>query len=52
MLGTSEAWSTSQLSRGPSDPAYYIKDCGILLQHLLYSSNKIGKTQNEHLAKI
>ena len=30
MLGTSEAWSMSRLSRQPSDPAYYIEDCRIL----------------------
>ena len=26
MLGTSDAWSMSRLSHGPSDPAYYIED--------------------------
>ena len=27
MLGTSDAWSTSQSSQQPSEPAYYIVDC-------------------------
>ena len=34
MLGTSGAWSTSHLSQQPSEPAYYIVDCRILV--LLY----------------
>ena len=29
MLGTSDAWSTTRLSRRPSEPAYYIVDCQI-----------------------
>ena len=30
ILGTSDAWSKSHLSQGPSNPAYYIGDCRIL----------------------
>ena len=29
ILGTSDAWSMSRLSKRPSDPAYYIEDCRI-----------------------
>ena len=29
ILGTSDAWSLSDLSHRPSDPAYYIEDCQI-----------------------
>ena len=29
MLGTSDAWSTRNLSRRTSEPAYYIVDCWI-----------------------
>ena len=29
MLGTSDAWSTSHLSKQTSEPAYYVVDCRI-----------------------
>ena len=29
ILGTSDAWSMSQSSQRPSNPAYYIEDCRI-----------------------
>ena len=32
MLGASDAWSMSHLSRQTSKPAYYIVDCRILAQ--------------------
>ena len=31
ILGTSDAWLTSCLSYQPSEPAYYIVDCQILV---------------------
>ena len=31
MLRTSDPWSVSRLTQGPSKPAYYIEDCWILL---------------------
>ena len=34
MLGTSDAWWTSHLSQGTSEPAYYIVDCPNLGQEL------------------
>ena len=30
--GTSDAWSMTQSSHRPSNPAYYIEDCRILAQ--------------------
>ena len=36
ILGTSDAWSTSRLSHRPSEPAYYIVDCRISREAILW----------------
>ena len=41
MLGTSDAWSVSRSSQGPSDPVYYIEDCQIFRQGPEDSKNPV-----------
>ena len=42
MLGTSDAWTMSRLSHRPSDPAYYIEDCGIFVYFYMSSHFQDG----------
>ena len=49
MLGTSDTWSTSHLSRRTSEPAYYIVDCRIFIQGESPWHNLISLTLNRIL---
>ena len=48
MLGTSDAWSMSRLSHGPSDPAYYIEDC---LIYVSFEAFLVGKKYDTYKVK-